>query len=1651
MEKMNKLRLIAVIGVVFAAMFSINFVSANNYTADVYFTIPSTVYSTNELVSLKGFLYQANYSDNGTLVSAYSLISGGSVNFTINNISRAMIFNHTFTTDVNGSFYSNSTFRPGAKTVLAPANAGDYFLRAEYVDPANKTWFSEVGITVVNQSIDTLQISTDRARYFAGESVKGEIEAVKLVGDRILYVANVSINGTLRNSTKGGVSSFNCMTGNDGKCIVSLTAPSDLGKYYVELNNFTAFTSFYVVPFKASVYMRDELGKSLKNVYAKGEKASVEVSVTNASNSAVYTFSGYIADSSGNVVKSISSTTLNSNNSFSNEFVFDVDSLTFNYGTYLVSVTITLSGGNGITLTSAFEVKDWVLSVNKREVDSGFEYEYSAYPNKTISLEVFPKLRSNGTIITGLNISLFTINLKDELDNIVLVSNVSWNATCSKSGCYQISFKSPLTAGKYKFDVSLAYLGITQTQTRMISVIDKKLSVQSTNQDASLKELFGINEFVYLSLKAENQTAVFNLSDAEVFSLVYMNGSEISYTKVDNFTVVNATNGVNEWAWNVTSQMLMLDAPKFGGTYDLFIFGDNKSVGALAKFIIRPYESCTVAKDTAGTVSSGNYYVWQFKTSDTVYFEIKVIQANNPLGRATVSNFSSGNSSGGGAYGKGSACAVNTNTQQVVSNATLSVVEVINSETGNAQNINSTDSVCQASDSSGGYTCTLKPLSKWEGGNNMVRFKVIGRDGAEDSAYGRFEARAFYLYGWSNSWQNNPGSNITMSVRLYEAGSGWWGSSGGLSGTITLKRIEYMGSDGDWIWPPVDSGYNVSNVSSASVTSGSGSLTIPSSLVSEGKWKTGYYRAVIQGTTSSGDTDYGYAWFGIKMWDVYGSPVDCTSTSCNYKNYFNSRENVTLFAKISQAGSYNYNDYGGGYIFGNVSIGVKKISDCRTWPCKELNSSQYAATTIYVNSSSPWYWNTNLTSSAPYLIKINTTSGSWGTGYYSVVLDVNGTDTGSAWFNTVAFYVDSRPTDENASTNWKSDIKPKEDMYFNITATKNYKGWYATSYNASDFVNASVYSSVLRTWDYSTYESKAFTYPQDFNITLLNQSGLQINGSGVVNLSYNNGSWPTGYYWGELIMRSTDNETSSAWLWFNVQAFRVSTSTNTYNIASDQCVNSTIGIYEPFWYSNVLLTGNYSILEIYENMWTGGSSSRTSYTNFTNSSFTASQNVTICPDNADWGSGSWGGYHYINIKVKDNIDNVTQDGWLSFKSIPFGVSWGSVQGGTGKVTNASITVQAAVTNPMTGAVVSGNLSKIYQWRWDSSYNGEETFVFNIGNCWSNVSGQCNATGYQNVTIYPNTRGWKVGYNYLQSEWNKVTSSSSKVQDWSGIYVEGRETYNGYFSNSDNNGNWKYNFAQNENITIKVYVRNVSYDAVNVNITNVQYALSGGSCWSEYCLTYTSATWGLIGGGVQTSNGNAVLTLKNPSGGWTKGDYYVKVNVSGSSGTGMITNGGLRVEDMSLPNVTISAPTNNQNISNDTFTFRATTAKNAQCYLTALNFDAFSSWYCGNITADASNGSLTAQKLGACNVTQYHYNGTRYYYEYISNNYRAIQNGSNYFYSSGDTGFTTGGTTHTYIFNVTNWTIQDYGINAWCYDTDYNYASEVVAFNITRGT
>ena len=1637
-------------------LFLASFVSAG-YTSDVYFSVSDTVYSPNESIYLKGGVYRGNFSSNGTEVSASSLFAGATVNLTIRNSSEVVVSNHTFTTDSAGEFYSKSAAYPNARNVSAPGVSGEYTIRAQYTDPENTTWFSEVSIYVVNQTLDILAVSTDKAVYSQGETIYILGEAIRQVGDRVLLLSGASINGSVRNSTKAILSTFNCTTGTSGSCTVSTTAASTYGSYFVELNDFSTYNSFTVIPFIANMYMKDELAKSSKNIYAIGEQATVEVNLNNASSTERYTFSGYIMDSSGNVVKTINSTTLNSNNSFTNSFLFTVDAITFSYGAYTASVTVSKSGGSSSTITTSFEVNDWALSFDKRAIGSGFEYEYSSFPNSTVKFDVSPAYRVNGSIIPNINESFFTVRLKDSLSTELASANISWNSSCGSAGCYQFSIQTPSQAGSYDLSVSLSYNGAVQTKKRVVNVISGVMSAQPTNSDGALKELFGTNEFVYLSLSAYNTTLTqLNLSNAEIFSIVYMNGTELNYTQVADASLVNLTNNYSEWAWNSSAQHIKMDVPKVGGMYTIVLFGDNKTMATNARFIVNPYDACIVTKDTSGTVSSGYYYVWQFKKTDTVYFEIKAVQANNPLGRASVMNSSNSNSTGS-AYGKGSACGVDTTTKQVISNATISVLEVRNTESGALQNVNASQTNCQSSDNSGGYTCTVKPLNSWEGGVNVASFRIVGADGTEGVAFGRFESRAFYMYGWSSVWQNNPNSNITLNVNIYEAGKGWWGSSGGLSGTVSVKRVEYQGRDGEWIWPPVDSGYNVSALNSSSLTGGTGSVSLKVANIPGGRWKTGNYRVVLQGTTSSGDSDYGYAWFGVKLWDVYGQPVECTTTGCSYKSYFNSKENITMYIKISSAGNnYNYNENGGTSLGGNVSIGVKSIQDCRSWPCKEMNTSNYQASTIIVNDSSPWYWNANIQNNSNYLLQINTTLGTWSTGYYSVILDINGTDTGYAWFNTIAFYVETSPTNENGSNHVYS-IRGNSPMYFNVTAVSSFKSGYWSGgnyyqYNASDYVNVTVRDVVLRTWDQTTWQSKEYNYPEDINVT-----PLTFTGNTLLNFSYNSGSWSTGYYWGEVTLANSDNETSSGWLWFNVQPFRVEISTNSYNVDSESCVNGTISIYEPSWYSNSPLLGNYSIVSVSETSWSGMSQTITDYTNYTPSSsqnFNATTVVSICPNSGTWGSGSWGGYHYLNVIVKDNVANDTQTGWISFRAVPFSVSWGSIVGGTSKLTNNNLSIPVTLTNSLTGANATGNLTKIYQWRYDSDYNGQQDYVFSVGSCYSNVSSSCNVNGSSTVIVYPPAGGWKLGYNYLYAEWTKSDDSSYMVQDWSGIYFEGREAYNGYFNNQDVNGWWAYYFNQTENITIQLNVRDSSYNAINVNISSLQYAYSATGCWSEWCRTYTDATWSVHGGGIQTSAGSALLQIKAPSSGWDRGYYYIKAGISGSSGTATITGGTVRVKDKTAPNITIVAPANNFTANTSTMSFNATTSENAQCSLSLANFDNFYGWYCGGIIAfNSSNGTSAApsqQSVGACNVTKYAYNGTRYLASYISSNYYSVYNNTDYLWTSASGTMTTGGTVHSYIFNLTTFPSQHYGVNVWCYDDEDNYAQEKFTFraNIT---
>ncbi len=1631
-------------------------VALNNYTADISLLTSQTVYTQGARIELKGSVYLSNYSDNGSIITNRTAVIGVLVNLSIitkdTNITRS---SYLLNTSAQGRFSSRSDFDTSATLVTAPSITGDYHLKATYTDPNTTVWYTKVEIRVINESVDMLEVGGDKVVYEISEAMLITVEAIRKVGDQLSYVSNVTVNGSLRNSTKGVVSNFSCQTGSTGKCTVSTTAPTSYGKYIMEINNFKAFTSFEVRPFKVLVAMKDELGQTFKHLFSTGNQASVEVVALTNSSTETYTFVGIIRNGAGGVASIINSTTLNNSNSYLNRYTFTLDSLSYPVGNYLVEINITKTGGGTIQAFTSFEVRSWSLDFKKRELGSGFEYEYTAFPGKLIYLEIYPTWRVNGSIISTINTtSSLNISLTDGLHNIFLTTNATWNATCGTAGCYDFNITTPSTKGTYFLSILTSYESDVQTARRQIKVSDITLTAQSIDKEGVLKDLFGANDYLYVAITGKNTTSTVNLTNASVISIEYMNGTEYSYTQVSRFDDVNTTNTILEWAFNSSLQQFKIDTPSAGGIYNVYLAGENNTAATFTRFIVNPYDVCLVAKNTPGSAggTTGYYYAYQFKTTDTIYFEIKVTRASNPSGRAASANLTAANTS----YGMGAACSIDTQSKQVVTNATISIEEVLSMRTGKSFNLNATESSCQSDDNSGGYTCTITPQGKWDSGSYGVRFKIIGQDKqTTDVAFGGFDAKAFYLYAYPTNWRTKPTDGVALNIYMYEAGNNWWGNfgAGGLSGTVSVERVEYRGTEGEWLWPPiVYSEFNVSKLNTTTITNGEGSFTLPAVYISTGQWKPGSYRALLKGVDNGGNTDYGYAWFEIKRWEVYAAPVDCSTggSGCQSVYNINSKKNISLYVTIGNAGSLGTS---GQALGGPVSIRVKKIQDCRQWPCTDFNSSTYTANTINVTLSAGWYWSGTLNHS--YLINISPTSGSWGTGYYQVILDVNGSETGRGWYNTIAFYAQAQPTDVGG-VNWRYSIKNTEPMYFAVTTTQSQRGgYYYGSYASTDYINTTIKSSTLRRWEWTSGQQVQYTYPGDFNISIL-QGGTTINGSRVINLTTTNKTWVSGYYYGELVLKNNDNETSTAWLWFQVIPFRVQITSDKFTIDSDQCINGTINIYDPDWRTSTVLNGTYNITVVSERIWSGNANSITTFTSYSpNVTFNGTSAFHVCPSGGTWGSGSWGNYHYLDFRVQDSARSA-ESGWLSFRTVPFSIRWGSIVGGTSVRKTSNIQVPANLTYASSGANTSGNLTKLYQWRWDQSRSRYEEYNFSVGSCDKRTVGtkSCRVNGTQTVTIYPPGDGWREAYNYIQAQWTQHDSAAIGIQDYSGIWFNGVEVYTGWWNTVDNNSNWKWRYSLGENITIKLFVRDTANVGARVNITKVEFSDASKGCWSDYCRTYNNATYSIVGQTSNEINDSGIIRIHKGSTNWTKGYMYIQATVSGVNGTTTIKNGNVWITDLSAPTVNVSAPRINATINGTSFTASWTTSENANCQLTLRDYDTF--YTGGTCTGWNTTNATNAYLVDSCNQTKYSFVGSSDYYEYVTKDYHAWSVGSTWGtnWDGSSSGIVTGGTTHSKTFTasfvgLSSYTAQDYGLIIHCDDEDWNRGASYTAFAINH--
>jgi hypothetical protein len=1604
---------IIVLGVLLLTLLSSS-VLAIDYLVTLQVSVEKSLYGPNEEMHVSGSLLLSNQSANDT---GFLLESNATINFTIVNDSGIQAEHLLNTTNLSGNFRSRSDLYPSGIKITAPAGDGYYNYTAKYIDPNDAEWKSSGTLRVFEQTVDHVTISPDKAKYAASDNVTLTLRALREVGDRTVALANVTVNGSLTYTNRTIIQKVSCITGTDGICTTSLIAPTASATYILEANNFLSTSSFQVVPFEAFIYVKDSTGESFKEIFSANEVATIEVKVTfnGTIPTGEYVFNGTITDVDSNVITNISSTTLDSNNSFTNRFTFTI-STDFDNGIYFPSVTVFKTGGGQVSTSTSFQARSWTFTVVKAAESSGFEYEYTAFPVKNVSFEVYPKERENGTVIQDLNSTQFNVTLTGKAGDIVKRGNVSWNATCSNSGCYTFEFETPSVPGRYVLATSLNHSTEKQTVHTIVSVTSTSLSAKPSNVEGDLKELFGTTEYVYIDMAAENTSGTVNITDVFIESIIYQNGTKFNYTEVSSWDDVNATNATREWAWNGSAQRIRLDAPKIGGNYQVNIFANNRTTATSTKFTTNPYSVCAVAKSTAGSVdSSTSFYVWQYKTTDTIYLELKITQAQNGVGRAEAKNstFDSSN------HGMGNACSIDTATTQAITNATLDLESVVNLQTGAKTTLNTTATFCSADDNSGTYTCTIKPETTWDGGRYIANVKITGSDGETvDRDESMFEAKAFYIWAFSNSWTNKPDSNLTFTIQMYEAGDNWWsntGTTGGINGDLSIEKIEYNGKDGEWLWPPVDVGYNITNLNASNITNGRGELEITTARLPKGKWESGYYVMTIKGTNdATGESDYGQAWFGIKLWDAYSIPVEASGSSYRYKNSFSVKDNITLFIRLTEAGSFS--DTGGTSLGGNVTVGVKKLQYYTSWPPTDLNKSAYSVIKINVNETSPWYGSADPADYSGYVMNITPTSGKWNGGYYNVILDVNGTETGYGWFRAVAFHVDTRPT--NASGTYTYSNKGTGPVYFNVSTTKNRKNDYSY-YSTGDYINTTLKDITLNTWLEDTWESVTYDYPED-----LNASPLEVNGTVLLHVN-KTGNWPSGYYWGEVTLLDSENSTGTGYMWFSVRPFRVETTVSPYTIDSDSNVSLTLEIKEPDWSNNNLIDGNYTVTEIFEDVWSPSGRTRTTYTDYypnSSDSFNGTTILNITPTTT-WGTAN-NGYHYLTAVVQDNGDNSTQRGWISFRSVPFDVSVGTFTNRDSVTSTDNATTPFTVTKSVSGANTTANVSRVFEETWPT----QTEYNFSVGTCTSAVNTTaCQVNGTDNVTFIPPSSGWAAGWHYVFVEFTNE-DGSKRITTSPSVWFKSVQAYNGYFSNYDESGVYKYYHTFDENVSISIRVQDSAYVPQQVNITKVEMSEDGDSCWSEYCKTYVNHTYVVLNGsGGNEIKGNGTIKIVKPAANWTRGQHSIKATVEGPDGSAVIKTGYVWMKDTSPLSSTIVMPQLNDTINATSFLFNATTNKDAKCSLSAYNYDWFANWYCYD-----GVGNVSTQ---ACNST-YAFNGSTNYYQGASQPPWGDMN--------------TGGKIHHYNFSTAGWTNQDYGIIMWCNDADWNYVQAMVAFivNVT---
>jgi len=773
---------------------------------------------------------------------------------------------------------------------LSINETGEYTIRAYFSDYWNIRWEGIAHIIIMEHPVDRIRILPNKAEYYAGETAEVTLSALRRQGSSSIGVPNITINGSLRYSNETIISSFNCVTGGKGTCNITQTAPSTVGTYILEANEFSGSTKIRVIPFDISVDTMDDTGTSTKTVYSTGQAGKIRVRVSyNGTNptTGTYSFTGYIVSKDKSVKIQIPETPINGT-TYTGWHSFTVNE-TYISGPYVAYITVSQAGvsqyrilaqgGSTVSARSYFEVRSFRLSVEKQ---SGFRYAYTAYPSTNVSFKITLTDLTTGNPVASLTEDDFNITLETR-GTILSRYNATLNTTY-----YVLALTLPENEGTYTLRINAHHSGDTLEAQRTLTVASSMASATPADREGKLKELFNSVEYIYVKLSLESANETLNVTDIDLSSIRNSDGTLMNYTQTSNWS--SDDNATLEWRKNTTSSMIKLDNPKSGGIYFIEVYLNNKTALAKTKFIIDPYTVVAQSQD------KNNNQRQQFSATETVYLGVTVTQTQHSSGSAMMSSERGrheGRMEGDGTAAHGTTTSnrgltestTTGNTTQLsgreVEGATITVEKIVNDRTFSEMPLAEVNYSCPKTNAQGQATCTLTPAgASWAGGWYHIMLKVTGPDNVTTGqGHAGFEVRSFYINAYSTKWMHRPNDDLTFVIYMYDAGNDmWWnhysymggytgtGTSGGLSGRVSIEKILRHGSSGEWSWPPTEYNYT-GTLPTVTVENGQGNLTLRAP---SGGWGSGSYSILLRGekTDAGGnvtDTDYGDAWFEIRI------------------------------------------------------------------------------------------------------------------------------------------------------------------------------------------------------------------------------------------------------------------------------------------------------------------------------------------------------------------------------------------------------------------------------------------------------------------------------------------------------------------------------------------------------------------------------------------------------------------------------------------------------------------------------------------------------------------------------------------------------------------------------------------------------------------